>query len=163
MLSEIFSYDLLSPSCLTWKVTTSRKSKEGCFAGGSYLSKGYSRVRYNNELYLAHRVVWEIHFGKIPEGFYIDHLDGDRGNNRIENLRLVTMSQNNKNTSKRSGTTSRYKGVCWAKSINKWRAEITCDNMRYNLGCFLCEEEAARAYNKKAIELFGEYSKPNNF
>ena len=88
----------------------------------------------------------------------IDHIDRDRFNNCITNLRFVTRSQNCMNRTKQSNSTSAYKGVSWHIRDNKWRASIKKDYVNIHLGNYTTEEEAARAYNRRALELFGEYA-----
>lgn len=89
---------------------------------------------------------------------YGDHINGDRLDNRRTNLRVVTNQQNSWNRDKVSG---RYRGVNWDHTRNKWIAGITVDGKRTALGRFDSEEEAARVYDKKSIELFGQYARPN--
>ena len=88
----------------------------------------------------------------------VDHADGNGLNNRRSNLRTATQSQNLANRQKQQGVTSRYKGVHWYARSGSWRASVTKDYQRYNLGAFTEEEEAARAYDTKARELFGEFA-----
>ncbi len=96
---------------------------------------------------------------KIEE---IDHKNGNGLDNRKQNLRHCTKTQNMRNVRKtRSATSSKYKGVSFTKSISKWCAEITADWKRYNLGYYLIEEDAARVYDAKARELFGEFTNLN--
>lgn len=96
----------------------------------------------------------------------IDHINGNKLDNRKENLRHATYSQNGANTKKpRSNRgkipTSKYKGVSRSRTEGKWIAQIGKDDARYCLGRFNDEKEAARAYNAKALELYGEFAKIN--
>ncbi len=92
----------------------------------------------------------------------IDHINGNGLDNRKINLRRCTSSQNMGNISKRLGS-SKYKGVCWGKKENKWRAKISYAGRQYHLGFYMSEKEAALAYNKKAKELFKEFARINIF
>lgn len=163
MFDDILSYDEMSPTFLVWKITTSRKSKAGFPAGGIHKKLGYGRFRYRGQLYYIHRVVWELHNGPLLEGQMIDHINGIRSDNRLENLRIATVTQNNQNTTKRSFGKSKYKGVSWHKQCGKWRSELTVDKKRIHIGLFELEEEAAKAYNKEAVKVFGEFAKINHF
>lgn len=84
-------------------------------------------------------------------------------NNRIDNLRLSTRAENNRNKGKMRTrpTTSRYVGVSYHKGKGKWQAYITCDGKRLHLGTFPTEEEAARSYDAAALRLFGRFARPN--
>ena len=86
-----------------------------------------------------------------------DHIDHDGLNNQRSNLRPATGSQNQWNSRSGKGT-SKYKGVDWDKKARKWRAGIRPSGVRRWLGNFACEEDAARAYDAAALELFGEYA-----
>lgn len=90
-----------------------------------------------------------------------DHVDGNGLNNQRSNLRPATAGQNMMNRRKRPGVTSRYLGVHWYKTRNKWVAVIHRDRKRRHLGYFSSEIEAALAYDAAARELFGEYARPN--
>ena len=90
-----------------------------------------------------------------------DHKNRNTLDNRKENLRPATASQQTCNSSLRIGNSSGYKGVTWHKQRNKWLAQIQHDNKHYNLGLFNVKEEAALAYNKAALELFGEFANLN--
>lgn len=101
-----------------------------------------------------------------PEGMMVDHIDRNGLNNQKHNLRICTRSQNLMNSKKpKEGKTSKYKGVNFIKdqrSHNKpWRAEIRLNRKGIVIGTFKTEKEAALAYNKKALELFGEFSRIN--
>lgn len=106
MFSKYFKYDPSSPSHLTWKVTLYSAGDYGALlaeAGspaGNFDTNGYWRTSLGGTRYMVHRIIWELHYGKVPEGLLVDHIDLDRANNRIENLRLATYRQKKKNTNK---------------------------------------------------------------
>lgn len=115
---------------------------------------GYIRVRRAGKEYRAHRIIWELFNGPIPEGMLVDHIDGNVYNNRIENLRLATRQQNSAN--KRSmGAIA--KGVT-ATTSGKYRVRISKEGVTYCLGTYNTLEEAAEVYKTKAEELNGEYA-----
>jgi len=96
------------------------------------------------------------------EGKVIDHINHNGLDNRKANLRFATTQQNTWNKRKQKGNySSQYKGVHWVKSENKWRAVITCNSKVIYIGRFDDEKAAARAYDDKAKELFGEYAALN--
>lgn len=104
---------------------------------------------------MMHRQVLGITDGKIT----IDHINGNGLDNRKENLRIATGSQNAGNSRMRIGTFGKYKGVHFFNE--KWVARIGHQNKRYYLGRFETREAAALACNKKYTELFGEFAKLN--
>ena len=99
---------------------------------------------------MMHSVLWEAINGPIPKGFEIDHINGDKLDNRIENLRLATHRQNSQNHKKRRDgeTTSKFVGVSWDKQRNRWRASVKVSGKAYYIGLFDSEEEASGAYQK---------------
>lgn len=103
----------------------------------------------------AHHVAWYLTHGVWPNQF-IDHIDGNGSNNQITNLRLATHQQNNTNSRPPLIGSSQYKGVF--RRGNKFRAYITANGIRYDLGTHSSEMGAAQAYNSKAIELFGTFA-----
>jgi len=93
----------------------------------------------------------------------VDHKDNNKFNNHVNNLRWCSSQENNMNRSKQQNTTSIYKGVYLNKNNKKWYAKIVYNNRQIHLGMFDDEIDAARKYNEKALELFGEFSKLNIF
>ena len=92
-----------------------------------------------------------------PVGLEVDHINRNGLDNRRSNLRIATRSQNNANR-KSKNVTSNYQGVCWSRRDKKWRANIQINRKKQSLGYFDSEIEAAKAYDKKAKELFGEFA-----
>ena len=88
----------------------------------------------------------------------VDHINRDRTDNRLCNLRICTTQENNRNRLGWKQSTSGVKGVTWCKDKKKWRARIGVDGKRISLGYFNTREEAAQAYDEKAVEIFGEYA-----
>lgn len=107
----------------------------------------------------AHRLVLGLKRGDPS----VDHKDGDGLNNRKENLRVAGQSCNNGNrtTQSREDATSQFKGVGWDKQNKKWKVRVMKDAKEIWLGRFENERDAAMAYDKAALEVFGEYAKTN--
>ena len=124
---------------LFWKISPSNNVKIGSESG--YLDKdyGYIRVAIDDERYLAHRLVWLLHTGDDPGQWQIDHINGNRIDNRPCNLRLVTHQQNSHNLLS-------AKGFYFNKSTGKWLAQIQIDGKRKYLGYYDCPNEARSAY-----------------
>lgn len=101
---------------------------------------------------LMHRLIMNP-----PPGLVVDHIDINSLNNKRENLRICTQGQNNYNR-KGQSKTSKYKGVYREKNFNKWRVTIGYNSKTINLGSFDNEIDAAKAYDKKAKELFGKFA-----
>jgi len=91
----------------------------------------------------------------------IDHINGNKLDNRKENLRIVTYTQNAQNKSKQENTTSKYIGVYFRKDRNTWIAEIRVNSKKIYLGAFKTEIEAAKIRDIATLEHFGEYGKLN--
>ena len=100
-LSDYFYYDPRSPSCLRNKINRSSTQLKDQIQG-TLNNRGYWQVQHQKKTTVQHRIVWELHFGPIPEGKVIDHIDRDKSNNRIENLRCVSQSENMTNQPQRS-------------------------------------------------------------
>ncbi|HFD7741072.1 TPA: HNH endonuclease [Serratia marcescens] len=123
ILSEYFSYDPTSPSFLRWKINICRRIKAG-YQVGSISSYGYYRTKLNGKEIAAHRVVWQLHNGEIPEGMQIDHIDGTRVNNDISNLRLASVSENLQNQKLSTKNATGIKGLSWCARYQYWRGSI---------------------------------------
>lgn len=122
------------------------------------ITNGYRVGAIWNRLLRAHRVIWAIVYGEWP-AFEIDHIDCDRANNRLVNLREATRTQNASNYPGRG--VSRYRGVCWDARNKKWMAQICANGRRIKVGRFHSEIEAARAYDRVARSEFKEYARLN--
>lgn len=92
----------------------------------------------------------------------VDHINGNRLDNRKDNLRICSRKENSRNQIKRNNTSSKYKGVSWNKRNQKWMSFITYNYKRIHLGYFYNEIDAAKAYNKAAIKYHKEFAKLNN-
>ena len=131
------------------------------------LHQGYYKVYLRKDIKLyqkrVHRLLAETYIPNPDNLLFVDHKDRNTKNNSLSNLRWVTHQENMMNVSKRkSDTSSRYKGVSWHKCAKKWQSSIRINRKLIHLGCFVDEEEAAQAYNEKAIEIFGEFAVLNN-
>ena len=140
---------------LFWKKIGPNKRTD-CPAG-AVNRDGYRRIKIMYKLYAVHRLVWTYH-GNDPVAF-IDHINGDVLDNRIENLRAVTHSQNCMNRQMRRNNTSGIKGVHWDSRKDQWIACVGLDYKSYRAGAFKTKEEAALAVIELRNKLHGEYAK----
>lgn len=147
--NERFEYDVSSSSGLRWRVSTSNRVKVGDVAGG--LNNGYYRVMADRRKVLVHRIVFEMMVGAIPDGVQIDHIDRNRANNRVENLRLVTNRQNGRNT--RANTA--HPGVCRHGAGWLVRVSFADDRARKYFSDHALAVEQARVWHKLADEHSG--------
>lgn len=99
-----------------------------------------------------------MHHGIDPGKMQIDHINGDSTDNRIENLRLATSQQNNRNRRIASNNKSGVRGVCWCRSKRKWKAYIMIDGKMHNLGGFDSLQDAQAKRISAEIMHFGEFS-----
>ena len=128
--------------------------------------KWWARMNRSKRFYAArhrkHRAIYmHREIMKPPKGMQVDHINHDTLDNRRCNLRICTHTQNMQNKKSYKGSSSKYKGVSWDKEHKNYRADITYKGKRIHLGHYTNEKDAARAYDNKAIELFGAFAKLN--
>lgn len=139
-LRSVFDYNK-DTGDIFWKIKSGH-ARPGDKAG--FVSSGYIQIGHFDKFYLAHRLAWAITYGIWPN--QIDHINMDRGDNRLSNLREASISENNRNRKKQSNNTSGFKGVTWNKAANKFQAKITTNKKTKSLGYFRSAEEASLAY-----------------
>ena len=144
-LCELFRYDDATGR-LFWR--RSGKGRNFGVPAGAINSLGYAQIVISGRIYLAHRLVWLMHYGSWPAGM-IDHINGDRADNRLSNLRDVTPSQNRQNLRKaqannRAGLLGAYVGG--KRYRHPWKSTISVDGRETYLGHFATKEEAHAAY-----------------
>ena len=130
----------------------------GKIAFPSIDQKGYHSGMLLRSCVLAHRVAWALHTMEAPPEF-LDHINGDRSDNRIENLRPATKAENARNSGKKVNNTSGFKGVCKSSVAGKWRARISVDGKRIRLGNFLTKEDAFQAYEDACRRMHGDFAR----
>lgn len=137
-----------------WRCFNSRFA--GRIAGSVASTTGYVMVNFSGgNLLCAHRLIIAMHTGHWPE--FVDHVDGNRRNNALDNLRICTRSDNQCNRGVQSNNRSGFKGIS-PEGSGKWRAQICKSGQRRNLGVFLSPEAAHAAYVRAAQQLHGEFS-----
>lgn len=124
---------------------------------GSPHNKGYLVIGMNEKIYLAHRLAWYMHFNVWPLG-QIDHKNGDKTDNRIENLRIATDQQNRFNTGLRVDNRSGVTGVCWIKTMKCWRAGIHSNRKFVHLGYFASKDDAISTRKAAEEKYAGEFA-----
>ena len=153
LLKHLFEYDKETGK-LYWKMskgTAKKGNVVGCDNG-----RGYLRASINSKLYLVHRLVFLMHKGYLPA--VLDHIDGNSRNNRIENLRPASKSQNQHNRKTGKNNTSGFKGVSYNKKAAKFRARISHLNKSIFLGLYKTPEEADAVVRKAREELHGGFA-----
>jgi hypothetical protein len=150
LLHELFEY---RDGKLYWKQPG--KSRQMGKPAGSVIGDGYACIRIKYKLYRVHRLVW-VMYGNEPVP-YIDHINGDKLDNRIENLRAATHSQNCMNRCQRSDNKSGVKGVRLKKG--KWYGSIMFNGKTHSAGYFIEKEDAVVAVDRLRKELHGEFAR----
>jgi len=152
-LKNLFDYD--PRGFLLFKIRPQQsKNKKSRKAGTISQSRpGYRRtsVRIEKRLFMVHRLIFLFHYGFLPE--HVDHINGNSLDNRIENLRPATNSENQRNKFALKRNSSGLKGIHFCKTTSKWRAQISIDRKRISLGRFETKAQAHLAY-KKAAKLY---------
>mgnify|MGYP003419948962 CR=1 FL=1 len=151
-------------NCLRYEPDTGRfiwasaitKSVKKCLIGqeaGVLHHSGYVYINIMGKKYAAHRLAWFFVHGEFPQGF-LDHINRNKSDNRISNLRKATRSQNSANMRGRSNTG--FKGV--QKTQGKYTARIRYNYKLRHIGVYATAEEASEAYQKEAKKLFGDFA-----
>ena len=141
----------------TWIKKPSIATKVGQEAGTAN-KNGYICISFRKKIYYAHRLAYYMYYGIDPLEKKIDHIRGPCNNNKINNLRLATHSQNSMNrVNLGSNNNSGYTGVDWNKRLKKWRARITINGVQKHLGYFTNKEDAIKARKEAEIKYFGEF------
>ena len=140
-------------ACKIWNTKYAGKEAFTAIKGN-----GYRKGSIFHQSVLAHRVIWAIAYGEWPLSS-IDHANGDPSDNRLCNLRSATMAQNTWNSRIRCTNRSGFKGVCWFRPKQRWRAEITVHGRKVHLGYFQTPESAHAAYCAASKRLHAEYGR----
>lgn len=125
---------------------------------GASREDGYRSIAIGAKSVLAHRIAWILHYGVNPPAF-VDHVNGNKSDNRISNLRLATKAQNGFNKGKAKANTSGWKGVYLHRKSGLWTSRIRVNGSTISLGYFRDLKEAAEAYIFAALEHHGEYAR----
>lgn len=144
-LKQLLSYNR-ETGVFTWIGSKNTRVKNGSVAGSTD-SSGHIQIKVNKKGYAAHRLAWLYECGSFPL-MQIDHINGNRTDNRIDNLRDVSASVNsqNKRIATSQNKTSGLLGVHWSKAANKWVAAIKLQNKTKYLGVFVSKEDAHQVY-----------------
>jgi hypothetical protein len=150
-LRSLFEYNP-ETGVIRWASTDKRGRQAGWV-----MKDGYRYIQLEGKLYLSHRIAWTLHFGVEPDGS-LDHINSRKSDNRIANLRIATVSENNRNRLRQSNNTSGFKGVTLNKRTGRYNATLTVDKVTHRLGTFATAEEAAFAYRDAAERLHGDFA-----
>jgi hypothetical protein len=153
MIQQLLRYE---DGKLYWRKKVSRKINIGDEAGTFRKTDGYRQIMINFQVYRTHRLVYLYHFGYIPE--ILDHINQNPSDNRIENLRPATRTENAYNCKIRPDNTSGVKGVTWDKTKKKWVARVYADQKCVNLGRFVEKESAINAVKLARIKHHGMFA-----
>ena len=134
-----------------------RNDITGRFLKGTLHNEGYLRVCLDRKHYLIHRLIAIAFIDNPDNKLFVDHINGIKIDNRIENLRWATGTENHHNSKMPINNTSGTKGVCWYKNNNKWHAQIKIDGKKVHIGYFVNIEDAIKARQQKAKEIYGDF------
>jgi hypothetical protein len=151
----LFDYDNKS-GLLIWK-HKKHSTSSGKIAG--YKSRGYIKIQIDGLEFMAHRIIWKIVTKFDPSHMQVDHINGNKSDNRFLNLRLASNAENAMNRSISARNTTGYKGVSYSNHRKKWVATIRIDGKSIYLGGYQTAEIAHMAYCKAAKELHGDFAR----
>ena len=149
------SLELRPDGTVVWRTASGRRSA-GCLAG-TLGRDGYVEVKINKSRHKAHRIAWYLHYGVWPVA-WLDHVNSNRTDNRISNLREASSLQNARNRKSYTGKSSGYKGVSWSKRNSRFVAKIVVNGKQIHLGYHKDEELASLIYEEASLKYFGEFS-----
>jgi hypothetical protein len=155
-LREVLSYDP-ETGVFVWRERLSTRTRVGDVAGCPCKTNGYVLIRIDGRGYYAHRLAWLYMHGSFPPD-EIDHRDGDRANNKLDNLRACSHAQNQKNRP-RQRNKSGFKGVRLERRTGKWFAAIASNGKQTHLGTYHTPEAAHAAYCAAAANLHGDFAR----
>jgi hypothetical protein len=158
--AEIHAVVHYEDGVLTWKNRNISKVDKQ-FAGktaGSLRPDGYIALAWKGKQIMAHRLIWIMHNGSIPNGLFIDHINRDRKDNRLKNLRLCSISENNCNAKLRIDNSSKVKGVCWDNQRSKWKARVSYKGRQFHAGFHVELQDAADAVRIKREQIHNEFA-----
>ncbi len=135
-----------------------KNSKTGRVLKSIIQATGYTAVNLNGKTLLIHRLVCKAFIPNPCNKPNVDHIDNNRTNNNVNNLRYVTQQENTFNATISKTNKSGHKGICWHKETKKWNAIITHNYKKYHLGLFENIDDAISTRQKKANELFGDFT-----
>ena len=153
---EIRDYFDYADGVLYWKVQKGYAIKIGQPAGTFDEKTGYYRIHVNSRFQKVHRLVFLYHHGYLPK--FVDHIDGNKKNNRIENLREATKSQNAMNQKISTRNTSGIKGVMWHKRDKKWFVQLRVNSKCHSFGYYDSKELAELVAIEATNKLHKEFS-----
>ena len=137
-----------------------KSTQKNVFVGskvGTVNTLGYSVVSIKNKTYLIHRLIYWMLHGYCPK--YVDHIDGNKLNNKIENLRSATNQQNIFNQKIKKGSRSGYKNVIWDKRIKKWCVRFTINYKTKYIGLYTNLEKAIEVAKETRAKLHGDFAR----
>ncbi len=137
---------------LIWKKNLRGPAKKGTVAGWLG-SNGYFKVGVNGSEEYVHRIIWLLHHGYLPEN-NLDHIDRNKTNNKIENLREASQSCNMRNYGNKQHNKTGVNGVCWKERYKKWHANIVITGTQIHLGYYKNFKNAVHA-RYSAEQVFG--------
>lgn len=149
-LKQLLNYD---PATGIFTYACARpKVRVGAVAGHTHAGHGYRQIKLDGKLYLAHRLAWLYVYGEWP-GEILDHINRDRTDNRIANLRQSDKYLNRQNAKVQCNSSTGVKGVGWNRVLQKWHARISIGGRRLHIGWFHTKEDAIAARKQSEMQL----------
>lgn len=152
ILQDLFIYD---NGNLLWKNSQRKNTVKANSIAGNLGQNGYYRTSVKGKLIYNHRAIFLFHHGYLPK--FLDHINGIKTDNRIENLREATYQQNNENKAMQKNNKSGCRCVFWHKTTNLWVVLIRKNNKQHSFGYYKNYDEACLIANQKRKELHGEF------